>query len=57
MKTRAAVLREIGAERGDEGTGKPLVTPILQTPIFEDVTLNVIPRSARVLYAEEGAAE
>lgn len=38
-------------------TGAGLPTPMYQSPVLEDVTINVIRESAQILYAEEGVQE
>lgn len=65
---RLRELGELGSEDGttrediqpdqDPGTSVGVIqSPVVETPIVEDVTLNVIPARPVVLYAEEGVIE
>lgn len=47
-------LRELGSGRGD---GQPIPAPLVETPIFEDLTLTLIHEQPRTLFAQEHVEE
>lgn len=47
-------LQDYGASRG---AGNPIPSPLLQSPVFEDVTITVVNDRAVILHAEEGVEE
>jgi len=47
-------LRDLGAERG---SGEPIPAPLTESPVFDDLTLTVIPRSPRIITASSGVLE
>ena len=52
------LLSGAGDRAAEDGSGEKLYPqPLVETPVFEDVTLTLILESPQILYAEEGVEE